>query len=448
MGALIALGSLTALSLRPVPLVEQGIEHLIAPARLVAEMAAPVRWLSWDDAVEAAGSVEREKEEVVKEALALLEDERRAARPPTHLVPAGLRMVHAEVVERIRGEEDSLVVRWSENTQLEAGIPVVVGEHYVGRLARVDPDHPGRGRVDLVTGSDFRVGAQLNIPGRGMGELIVGGLLRQREDVEGGLFLAIHNPGPWKQRGGKVRVFEWLGEGRAGEWADGFLLGELVSETIEGGVDLKRVRPERDLASGLYRVVLLAPPGDDGAEEVDLEAPTYDPVCWRGASVLTRCTSARGRDGLRLAISPGTSVEPGSAVAFGPHLLGRVEIAGSLTARVRTLSDPGLVLPLLARVEGQEHPVAIGRVTTEGLAPDGRLKVRWESLVGIGDGEGVAPARLFTGGGVRGVPRGLLVGDATLPRSIGLHELLIQPGIDAADCQWAEVWIGAGGGPR
>ena len=110
------------------------------------------------------------------------------------------------------------------------------------------------------------------------------------------------------------------------------------------------------------------------------------------------------------------------------------------------LSD--LVLPLLARVEGQEHPVAIGRVTTEGLAPDGRLKVRWESLVGIGDGEGVAPARLFTGGGVRGVPRGLLVGDATLPRSIGLHELLIQPGIDAADCQWAEVWIGPGGGPR
>ena len=446
MSALIALGSLTALSLRPIPLVERGVEQLFAPARLVAEVAAPIRWLSRDDAVEAAGTVERGRQEVVSEALELLEDERRSVRPPEHLIPAGLRMVHAEVVERVRGEEDSLVIRWAEGTQLEAGIPVVVGEHYVGRLSLVDPDEPGRGQVELVTGRDFRAGAQLYVPGSARGELIVGGLLRHRGDVDGGLLLPIHSPGAWKQREGMVRVFEWLGEGRAGAWADGFLLGELVSEIIEGGDELMRVRPLRDLASGLYRVVLLAPPEEGGVSEVDLDAPTYDPSCWLGASVLTRCTSARGRDGLRLALSSGVKVREGSAVAFGPHLLGRVETAGAVTARVRTLSDPGLVLPLLARVEGEEHPVAIGRVTTEGLGPGGALKVRWESMVGIGDGEGFAPARLFTGGGVLGVPRGLLVGDAILPRSVGVHEILIQPGTDASNCQWADVWVGPGGG--
>ncbi|MCH2107492.1 MAG: hypothetical protein MK291_12720, partial [Planctomycetes bacterium] len=90
----------------------------------------------------------------------------------------------------------------------------------------------------------------------------------------------------------------------------------------------------------------------------------------------------------------------------------------------------------------EEHPVAIGRVTTEGVASGGELKVRWESMVGIGDGEGLASARLFTGGGILGVPRGLLVGDAELPRAVGVHELLIQPGTDASNCQWAEVWIG------
>jgi len=446
---LVALGSLTALSLRPVPVVEEAVEHLLAPARLIAEVAAPVRWLSWNDAVEAAGTVEREKEEVMREARELLEDERRAARPPDYLIPAGLRIVHAEVIEHLRGEEDSLIVRWADSTHLEPGIPVVVGEHYVGRLAEVDLREPGRGRVDLVTGRDFRVGAQLRVPGRGPGELIVGGRLRQRfdEDEVGdkGMSLAVHNPGPWKRSEGPVRVYEWMGEARAGAWADGFLLGDLVCETIEGGVELRHVRHGKDLLNGPYRVVLLAPPEGAGPIEVDLEAPTYDPACWRGASVLTRCTGALGRDGLRLALSPGLEVGPGSAVAFGPHLLGRVEMAGSYTARVRTLRDPGLELPLLARVEGEEHPVAIGRVTTEGLGPNGSLKVRWEALVGIGKGEGFVDARLFTGGGVRGVPRGLLVGDTKLPRSVGEHELLIQPGTDGEDCQWVEVWIGPGG---
>jgi len=37
------------------------------------------------------------------------------------------------------------------------------------------------------------------------------------------------------------------------------------------------------------------------------------------------------------------------------------------------------------------------------------------------------------------------VGDTKLPRSVGEHELLIQPGTDGEDCQWVEVWIGPGG---
>ena len=449
---MVALGALAALSLRPVPVLEEAVEHILIPARLIAEVAAPVRWLSWDDAVEAAGTIEMEKEELVREAQELLEDERIAARPPANLVGAGLRIVHAEVIDRPVGEEDSLIVRWADSTYLDPGIPVVVGEHYVGRLAEVDPDRPGRGRVDLVTGRDFRVGAQISGSGAGRGALVVGGLLRQRSDEPGSLFLAVHNPGPWEEREDpegegelKVHVKEWMGEGRAEVWGQGFLLGNPVHETIEGGLELRRVRPVKDLAHGLYRVVLLAPLVGDEPAEVDLEASTYEPACWRGAGVLTQCTSARGRAGLRLALAPGHQVESGSAVAFGPHLLGRVETTGFCTARVRTLSDPGLVLSLLARVEGIEHPVAIGRVTTGGLGPNGSLRVRWEARVGIGGGEGSVNAQLFTGGGVRGVPRGLLVGYASLPRATGEHELLIQPGTDGKDCQWVEIWIGPGG---
>ena len=295
-------------------------------------------------------------------------------------------------------------------------------------IGQSNPDRPGGGRVDLGTGSDFRVGAQLSGSGPGRGKMVVGGLLRRRSDEPGSLFLGVHNQGAWEEFEGHVRVKECMGEGRAGDWGDGFLLGRLVQETIEGGLVLRRVRPVKDLAHGLYRVVLLAPPVESEPAEVDLEAPTYEPACWRGAEALTR----------------GTEVEPGSAVAFGPHLLGLVETAGSYTARVRTLSDPGLVLSLLARVEGERHPAAIGRVTTEGLGPNGTLRVRWEARVGIGGGGGPVSARLFTGGGVRGVPRGLLVGSARLPRTTGVHELLIQPGTDGANCQWVEVWIGPG----
>lgn len=443
---MVALGSLAALSLRPVPIVEEVVEHLLAPARFVAEVAAPVRWLSWDDAVEAAGTVEMEKEALVEEARMLLENERLAARPPDHLVPAGLRMIHAEVIEQPLGEEDHLIIRWADSTALEPGVPVVVGEHYVGRLGGVDPDQPGHGRVDLVTGRDFRVGAHLSLEGSERVDLIVGGLLPHHSDKEEDLFLAVHSPGPGERNLGPVRVNERWGEGRAGTWGDGFLLGDLVSVPDEGGRELLRVRPRKNPEGGFYRVVLLTPPVPGEPGEVDLAAPTYDPSCWRGARVLTRCTSALGRDGLRLALSPGTEVEPGSAVAFGPHLLGRVETAGSLTARVRTLSDPGLVLPLLAKVDGEKDPVAIGRVTTEGLEADGSLVVRWKGRMELGGGEGYVAAQLFTGGGVRGVPRGLLVGYAELPRTIDTHRLRIRPGMNGEDCQWAEVWIGPGGG--
>jgi hypothetical protein len=274
--------------------------------------------------------------------------------------------------------------------------------------------------------------------------LVVGGLLRQDNDVPGSLFLAIQNPGPWEVREGPVRVKEWMGEGRAGDWGDGFLLGDLVEETIAGGIKLRRVRPGKDLAHGLYRVVLLAPPVGVGPTEVDLDAPTYEPECWRGASVLTRTTSARGRAGLRIALSPGDAIEAGSAVAFGPHLLGRIETAGSFTARVRTLGDPGLVLPLLARIEGQSEPLAIGRVTTIGRGAGAEVQVRWEARVGIGGVGGDVRATLFTGGGVRGVPRGLLVGEASLPRTAGVHELWITPETDGAHCQWVDVWVGPG----
>jgi hypothetical protein len=434
------LGTLTALSLRPIGVIEELVERLIAPARLVAEVAAPVRWWSQREARAAEESLKQSEAELVAEAKELLEEERLAARPPDHLVPAGLRIVHAEVIERRDGEEDSLIVRWSDTTELELGIPVVVGEHYIGRLAKLEPER-GRGVVDLITGKNFFVGARLSDSERGSGELVVGGLAPRSEGAA--LSLAVHNPRVGEMRSGSVRVREWLEGDGFGSWGDGFLLGDFDVEEAEGEAPVLRVRPRIDLAHGLGRVVLLAAPLAGQALEVDLSVLTFEPECWRGASVLTRCTNALGRDGLRLSLSS-SDIAEGSAVAFGPYLLGRVERAGWNTARVRTLSDPGLVLPLLARVDGEQRPVAIGRVTTLGRDAGGALSLRWESLVGIpGEGESVS-VQLFTGGGVRGVPRGLMVGRAVLPREVGTHRLLVEAGARTGEVQRAAVWSGAG----
>ncbi len=433
-----SLGALIALSLQPIGLIEELVERSLAPARLVAEFAAPVRWWGRREARAAEGSLKLSEPELVAEARELLEEERLAARPPDHLVPAGLSLVHAEVIERRDGEEDSLVVRWSDTTELEVGIPVVVGEHYIGRLASLEPE-AGRGVVDLITGKDFFVGARLSSSERGSGELVVGGLAATKEG--GALSLAVHNPRVGEMTAGAVRVRE-LFEGRDfGSWGDGFLLGDF--DVLEEGDEapVLRVLPRIDLAHGIGRVVLLAAPSQGRALEVDLSIPTFESECWRGARVLTRCTNASGRDGLRLSLSS-EDIAEGSAVAFGPFLLGRVERAGWYTARVRTLSDPGLVLPLLARVADQRAPVAIGRVTTLGREAGGGLALRWESLIGIdGEGESVA-AQLFTGGGVKGVPRGLMVGSAVLPREPGTHRLIIEAGAGTGELQRAAVWSG------
>jgi len=427
--------------LRPVEAVEDAVERLLAPARLVAEVAAPVRWWGGREARAAEESLKQSEQELVAEARELLEDERLAARPPAHLVPAGLRIIHAEVVENRAKEEDRVIVRWSDTTELELGIPVVVGEHYIGRLVSLEPEPahmwgPGHGVVDLVTGKDFFVGAKIAESERGDGELIVGGL------ATGGLSLAVHNPRVGGVTEGAVRVSEWFEEGDFGSWADGFLLGDFDVELVGDGVEMRRVRPRIDLAHGLGRVVLLAGQESGQAVEVDLAIPTFEPNCWRDARVLTRCTQGIGRDGLRLALPVGSELSAGSAVAFGPYLLGRVERAGWCTARVRTLSDPGLVIPLLARVSGQESPVAIGEVTTLGRESEGVLLVRWDSLVGIpGDGESV-DAELFTGGGVLGVPRGLMVGSAALPRDVGAHQLRVHVDAEPGDLQRAAVWFG------
>ena len=227
------LGTLTALSLRPIGVIEELVERLIAPARLVAEVAAPVRWWSQREARAAEESLKQSEAELVAEAKELLEEERLAARPPDHLVPAGLRIVHAEVIERRDGEEDSLIVRWSDTTELELGIPVVVGEHYIGRLAKLEPER-GRGVVDLITGKDFFGGARLSDSERGSGELVVGGLAPRSEGAA--LSLAVHNPRVGEMRSGSVRVREWLEGDGFGSWGDGFLLGDFDVEEAEGEV--------------------------------------------------------------------------------------------------------------------------------------------------------------------------------------------------------------------
>jgi hypothetical protein len=194
----------------------------------------------------------------------------------------------------------------------------------------------------------------------------------------------------------------------------------------------------------LFQVVVVCPTDVARAPDAEIEDVLFDGG-WREARVLSRGEPTALREGFKLAFGKWNDARVGAAVVTGARLVGVVGRVAPLTADVRTLGDPGLALPVVARVDGLERPLALGRLVVAGRvhsgADAGALRLVWDAVVPLDVGESATPlrARLFTASGAPLVPRGLLIGDTELPSGRGPHELVVRQSLDGLDAR--SLWV-------
>lgn len=435
------------LALRPVALVELVLDRLLVTSRPLAALAWP---LSGTGVVYAAEDQEQERwllDEIEQQA-ALERAVRRSAEPGWDLEPR-IYPVHAEVVGRSRGALDILEVRVDRVGLVQVGQPVVAGETYVGRVSSVVLSWRNGVPVEdvevaLVTGRRARIGAQVVDPddGQELARVVVGGLLPSQEFglPESCQVLCMHYPSRRTLRSGlMILVDEPTGATRGSEdlgyLANGFRLGS----PLRGSADertrehLLGVETELDYATGLYQVLILTVPRESEAPEAQEEEDN-----WAPARLALRGGAGLGREGRKLLSGRSSGVLPGAALVSGVRLDGRVERgvrlygrvrrAGQWSADVSGLGDPGLSLPALAVLQEGAHIRlhVLGQLVALGRNAAGQLRFRWDASVPL-KGTEALKARVWSGSGEDGLPRGLLLGDTLLPTGPGPHELLIEP---------------------
>ncbi len=451
MVAALGLGVLAYFSLRPLEPLERAVDFFFLPGRVVGDFLAPVRWWSAGAAREAERRSLADVEQQAREVAALLEAEQRHALPRAEWL-AGRSIVHGEVARRSAKSLDRALVRLATIEGIEPGLPVVAGEHLVGRVEALSEERPDEVLVALVTASDVFFGAEILPPAGEFGaptaRAVVGGLAPRVEGEPAGAYhLAVHNPSRHAVLSGVVRVREPEAlDDPFAALAQGFLLGELEHVQHPGGGVLRRVRPGLDYKGGLYQVLVLRPLArDDGTareREVRLSLDTLDPTRWRRVRSLGGAGVARGRSLRTLAAGSWSGAREGAALASGAWLVGRVGRVGLLTAGARSLDDPGLTVPAIAWAAGLARPLALGELRSVGSDREGALLFEWRSN-GELPTDGALAVRLYTGSGHAGVPRGLLLGDAILPPGAGRHVLRVER--DAAHAAVRDPWLWIGG---
>ena len=447
----VALGASVWLSLRPDPRLEGWLDLALAPSRVLAEACAPFAWLRLRSVEAAEEALASRQPGELDERTALHLAERRAALPSDPSLRAGRRFVHAEVVGRRARRFDELEVRVDADScaGLERGMPVTVGDTYVGRLLELDVPVPGRATVELVTARQFAVGAVVPSSDGSPGvRCVVGGIASISSERSGRIFLALSSPSRREIAPRMAQVDESVSAlARYAEQASGFALG-----TVEAfGPHEWALRPLVDFRSGLFQVVIAAPAGIERAAEPPPRDELFD-----GRWLEVRATSSGepsvDREGFELGVGSWNGARPGAALVVGARLVGRVEHAGALTSDARALGDAGFSVHVLARVEGRPAPIALGRVVSLGRPAGGRadeIEFAWEAVVGLesSGATGSLRAELFTGSGDALVPRGLVLGETELPAGPGPHRLLLRQGVDTRDLR--HVWLrleGAGEG--
>jgi hypothetical protein len=436
--------ALVVLSLRPVDEFERGAGYLMVPLRLAAELVAPLSWVT-QGSVRAATAPATPVEEERASCAELLLADQTSARPTRSELREGRVLMHAEVVGRRTGSRDRVVVELPPSAVVRAGMPVVHGDNFVGRVIDV---HRAAGRsgdaaatrgqrpratVELVTASGFRIGARMTEAP--FSRLVVGGLAPPVEGTNE-LMLAAHKPADRRVVVGGVEVFEHTVIDTSGfiGLANGYRLGELVSlvsslERETGAKGVPAVRPGLDYKAGLYQLVVLGVPVPGVPNEQRLDHDPFDPAAWLHADVVLSGDPSFWREGRKLKAGFTAGIEVGAAVRSGARFVGRVVAVQALSANAALLGDRGLELPGLAWIDGRAAPFSLGRLVALGRTPEGDVRLRWEALVPLpANGEGEqAPVRaiVYTGSGERGVPRGLLVGEAWLPPGPGPHEFVL-----------------------
>lgn len=450
---LVLVAALALLALRPVPLVEAGLDWLLIPARGLAELSAPLGWFQSRDALAAdpqrkrVRELERERHELLERVVL---DSAQPSDPRLVERLGELSWIRAEVVERHAREPDRIVIRVEDASFLRHGQPVVSGDSFVGTvdLRAGDAQRLRQRLVDvrLITERDARIGARVERPPSdpagsqtlvgsadpAASRMVVGGLApRQR------LRLDVHNPSDRTVHSGRVVVDE--PDPRAGltYLAHGFLLGELVNEPYlaqdaapgEPARMVLGVAPRLDYATGLYQVLVLAerdtaPPSSD-VPKVDV----LDDGGWLPARLYLRGETSPWREGRKLALGRRHGVRIGAALASGTRLAGRVMRAGLWTADVALVGDLGFAIPVVALLHSAEPPVphVLGRLVGFGRQVGGVVRFRWSATLELSPDLGPAvQATLWTGSGEAGVPRGLLLGEALLPTGPGPHWIDVQ----------------------
>lgn len=441
--------ALTVLSLWPVAPVERMLSMLAWGTWPVLLVGRPLWGVGHSFAADDEHQARWERE---AEESAFLEDWVREQAVPRSVSSASGVALHAEAVGRPEGKLDSLLVRVWHPGIVRVGMPVTTGDHYVGLVERVrlrqGPEGPFEDvSVQLITSGQARI--QASLMDRGAegedGRFVVGGLLAP-EDFELGPereVLAVHHPSNRKLEGGEVFVNEPLDGGRDAAWlANGFRLGtlrrapkpeEATRETLLG------VLPGVDFESGLYQVLI-----HTGWTREEL-GPVHDEEVQRGRWVTIQrapyVDGAPWREGFKLIQGARAGVQVGAAVAHGVRIVGRVTSVGPWHADVVGPGDSDFAVPGIAvwLHEGADSATFVmGRLRSLGRDAEGRVLLRWPATLAAPAGEPVR-ARLYTGSGDPGVPRGLLLGEAEIPVGPGPHVLVLEPPADSD--VWTELRV-------
>lgn len=461
---LIGLLALIGLSLHPVAGVEAFVGALFAPARLLAELALPLRALSAKSvrASEAETQAAAEAERARSRALLIAAQE--AAMPAEASLHRGRALVGAHVVQRMAKNRDRVILRHPADSGVAPGMPVVCGDVYVGRVVEIDARHPGTCLAELVTARGFRVGAVVDAsdaehestpdfraskakatepaePAR----FVVGGVLGDARDRGTALHLSAQFPSDHEVKEGDLRVAEDDATDFA-RLADGFRLGRL-EQVCPRGMDprvdrlLPGVRPLVDYASGLSQLAIVCPPEMSTAGPV-LAVDPFDAPSWIDARVLLAGDPSVLRVTRKLALRASSGVHAGAALSLGARFVGRVGCVGAWSADARLLADEGVSFHAMARVEGVDAPQALGLLVSLGADGDG-VAFTWPATIPLDTSKpGPLQAEVWTAAGEPDVPPGLLVGTTTLPRGRGPLELHVKPAQDPHDALHFAVWRG------
>ena len=446
------------LSLKPVGPLDRLLNLALLPTRVVASVGVV------PSAIFAGGSRTSDAEAEAERRLSIRLERAvlASAWPLTSRIPPSAAPIPGEVDARQGARRDYIMVRVTDATAVMPGHPVIAGDAYVGYVERIPwrqpirddpgilerfarrvglsspPQRPSRDLVEvaLITGSNARVGAIIPRDQDGQScRLVVGGLFPRSDRI----WLSAHNPESRATLAGEVFVHELFERVNGFDsLAEGFPIGELRREEYSAdgsniADEIIGIQPLVDFESGLNQVLILAPGSGGGAQRSytsgegaadELAIPVLEDGGWIDARLLSPCGTTPWRSSLRIAEGSRAGIRPGAALVEGVRLLGRVDRADSGGSTVALLDDPGFEIAVIAQseLEPDSAPLVLGAIRHDG-APDGAPRFTWKPEGGSlhakwiarhGDADG-APVVLWTGSGMAGVPRGLLVGRTVLP---------------------------------